>query len=122
MSEGSKLLKPAFSFQSKSDVVLKEQFDKLKLVQTKTVKDHDDPPPATSLKIGLDMVKKESLDSKKTFNNVSSSEDEDFSDDSDFFSDDDYDDEDSVYDMSVDPSQDNSDQQKENTMRQKGHD
>ena len=122
MSEGSKHLKPAFSFHSKSDVVLKEQFDKLKLVQAKTVKDHDDPPPATSLKIGLDMVKKESLDSKKTFNNVSSSEDEDFSDDSDFFSDDDYDDEDSVYDMSVDPSQDNSDQQKENTMRQKGHD
>ena len=68
------------------------------------------------------MVKKESLDSKKTFNNVSSSEDEDFSDDSDFFSDDDYDDEDSVYDMSVDPSQDNSEQFKENTMRQKGLD
>ena len=110
MSEGSKHLKPAFSFQSKSDVVLKEQFDKLKLVQAKTVQNHEDPPPTTSLKIGLDMVKKESLDSKKTFNNVSSSEDEDFSDDSDFFSDDDYDDEDSVYDMSVDPSQDNSDQ------------
>ena len=71
----------------------------------------DNEPQSTALKIGIPMIKKESYDSKKTFNNVSSSEDEDFTDDSDFFSDEDYDDEDSVYEMSGDPSSDVSNQQ-----------
>ncbi len=44
------------------------------------------------------MDRVESYESKKTINNFSSSEDEDFSEDSDFYSDD-YDDEDSVYSM-----------------------
>ena len=122
MSDTPLKLKENLSIKSQTDKLASESMSKLKLQYNKTAKENDEPQ-ANSLKIGIPMIKKESYDSKKTFNNVSSSEDEDFTDDSDFFSDEDYDDEDSVYEMSVDPSKDSSMQQKQDSaVRFQGND